>query len=172
MNYKDFDPICKIKENIGVLTGDGEKYFKVIYREQLPASEDLIVDFGAIADDGVDADNEITDIEMNSGELGQYRFEPLDPIKVEVKQPMAASRFSIKNTVVRVSQRSVINNPTLSDTEFYVFENDNVYMTATNNSGAALTKSRVQFYGYRYILEELKKEPDKLAYVPATAKLD
>lgn len=171
MYEKEFEPICKIEENLGILTTTGWGYFKAIYIEPLPPSEDLILDFGAIANGGSVKDQEIDLLEMKTDELGQFRFEPLDNIKIKVAQPTGAARFTIKNKVVRVSQLSCARDPSLKHTEVFVFENNNIWFTeVVNDSGADLPASRVQFYGYRYMLEKLTSKPEKLTYVVATGK--
>jgi len=39
-------------------------------------------------------------------------------------------------------------------TEFFVYKGDAVFFTVKNESGEDLTKSRVQFYGWRFVLED------------------
>lgn len=158
MYEKDFEPIIDIDQNVSVLTEDGWKDFVVGYSEPLPPSEDFVKDFGVLADNGTATDQEITLTEMKSNELGQFRFEPLDEINIKVGQPQAAARFSIKNKVVQATRLSAIRDPTLKHTEFFVFENNNVYFTEVKNeSGGSLAKTRVQFYGYRFVLKEWKE---------------
>ena len=155
MYEKDFEPVIEIDQNLTVLTEDGWKDFVVGYIEPLPPSEDFVKDFGVLADDGTATDQEITLTEMKDNELGQFRFEPLDEINIKVGQPQAAARFSIKNKVVRVTRLSTIRDPTLKHTEFFVFEGNNVYFTEVKNeSGGSLAKTRVQFYGYRFVLKD------------------
>ena len=175
----DFVPICEARHNLEILTTDGLKYFTAIYIEPLPPGEDMIHDFGAIANGSTLDDTEIEMLEMKSDELGQFRFEPLDNIKVKVMQPRAATRNAIKNTIARVSMLSCMRDPSLKSTEFFVYQSDNVYMAPTNNSGEALTASRVQFYGYRFILknwepatdiEKRTLKPEKSTFVPAVGK--
>lgn len=154
MYEKDFEPIIDIDQNLSVLTENGWEDFIVGYIEPLPPSEDFVKDFGLLADDGTATDQEITLVEMKNNELGQFRFEPLDEINIKVGQPQAAARFSIKNKVVRVTRLSTIRDPTLKHTEFFVFEDNNVYFTEVKNeSGGSLAKTRVQFYGYRFVLK-------------------
>ena len=155
MYGKDFEPVVEIDQNLAVLTETGWQYFVVGYIEPLPPSEDFIKDFGLLADDGTATDEEITLVEMKTNELGQFRFEPLDEINIKVAQPSAASRFSIKNKHVRVTRLSALRDTTLKHTECFVFEGDNIYFPEVKNeSGASLAKTRVQFYGYRFVLKE------------------
>jgi len=104
MYGKEFEPVVEIDQNLAVLTESGWQYFVVGYIEPLPPSEDFIKDFGTLADNGTATDQEITLVEMKDNELGQFRFKPLDEINIKVAQPAAASRFSIKNKQVRVTQ--------------------------------------------------------------------
>jgi hypothetical protein len=166
----DFVPICEIEQNLAILTTGGWEYFKAIYIEPLPPSEDMIMDFGTITSGSTAEDTKIEMLEMKTDELGQFRFEPLDDIIVKVMQPQAATRNAIRNTVARVSMLSCKRDPSLKHTEFFVFEGDTVYMAPTNNSDNDLAVSRVQFYGYRIVLEELPAKPEKMAYVPAVGK--
>ena len=154
-----FEPFADIGEVVGILTTEGSWIYRVItYAEPLPPSEEgMVKDFGAISNGETLENQELPLIKMRSNELGQFRFEVLDPIKVKVAQPQGITRFLTKNTVAWVTQLTKERDPSMRLTEFFVHGGDAPVFTVKNDSGKDLTKSRVQFYGWRFILQDWKE---------------
>ena len=151
-----FEPFADIGEVVAILTTEGSWIYRVItYAEPLPPSEEgMIKDFGAISNGETLENQELPLIKMRGNELGQFRFEVLDPIKVKVAQPQGITRFMTKNTVAWVTQLTKERDPSMRLTEFFVYGGDAPTFTVMNDSGSDLTKSRVQFYGWRFILRD------------------
>lgn len=164
-NLLMFDPKVKIKENIAVFVDKTWKYLEVEYIEPLPPSKDLIKDFGAITAGSSSGDTVVDSLEMETDEVGQFRFYPLDDIQIEVKQPKSMTRFSNKNTRVRVDQYTATVDPELKSTELFVSEDDYPYMDIENPTQYDLTQSRVMFFGYRIVGRQLADEPDRTSWV-------
>lgn len=152
MYENDFEPAVEIDQNLTVLTESGWQHFVLRYAEPMPSETPMIKDFGALAKDGTVTEQEIDMLEMKDNELGQFRFEVLDDILIKVAQPSAAARHSIKNTRAQVGMMTKVKDPELKSTEFFVFENNNVYFEEVK-ARAALAKTRVLFFGYRLVLK-------------------
>jgi len=163
-----FEPFASVGEVVGILTTEGSWIYRVIsYAEPLPPSEEgMIKDFGAIENNGTKELQAVELVKMRSNELGQFRFEVLDNIKVSVWQPKGAARFQSKETIAWVTPLTKQKDPTMKMTEFFVYKTDTVYFTVKNDSGEDLTKSRIQFYGWRFVLEDweawIKRRQKKL----------
>lgn len=177
MYDKEFLPVVKISENFGVLTTTGTwKYFTTVYVEPLPASNDLMYDAGSIAADGTSRSNSISITEMEGSaktetdisEVAQLRFYPLDDIAIEIKQPAASSRFKTRNDSIRVDYNTAELDPSLKSTEIYVYEDDTVVADIYNLTNYTLSKTRIQFYGWRIVGSQLSQKPDKLTYIVAS----
>jgi len=163
-----FEPFASVGEVVGILTTEGSWIYRVIsYAEPLPPSEEgMIKDFGAIENNGTKELQAVELVKMRSNELGQFRFEVLDNIKVSVWQPKGAARFQSKETIAWVTPLTKQKDPTMKMTEFFVYKGDGVFFTVKNDSGEDLTKSRIQFYGWRFVLEDweawIKRRQKKL----------
>ena len=163
-----FEPFASVGEVVGILTTEGSWIYRVIsYAEPLPPSEEgMIKDFGAISNNQTKEDQAVSLIKMRSNELGQFRFEVLDNIKVKLAQPKGLARFQSKETIAWVTPLTKQKDPTMKMTEFFVYKTDTVYFTVKNESGEDLTKSRIQFYGWRFVLEDweawLRRKQKKL----------
>lgn len=171
-----FEPAVSIDQNYAVLTVGGVwKYYNTIYVEPLPPSLDLINDFGSISSSAVSRANQVTILEMEGSakqetdvsEVAQLRFYPIDDVAITLKQPNAMGRFKTLSTEIRVDYNTAIIDPALKSTEFYVYEDDTVYMDVYNLTQYTLSKTRVQFYGWRIVGRLLKDKPEKLTYLAA-----
>ncbi len=178
MYDKDFKNVVEIGQNYSVLTTSGvEKYFECVYVEPLPASNDLVEDFGAIDSGSVSRANKVDILEMEGSakvetdisEIAQLRFYPLDDIAINVKQPAANGRFKTKNDDIRVDFNTIELDPSLKSTEIFVYEDDVPYFDVYNLTNYTLPKTRVQFYGWRIVGSQLARQPDKLAYIVASS---
>lgn len=176
MYAQDFIPAVSIDQNYAVLTTSGTwRYYSTIYVEPLPASLDLIKDFGSISSSSVSRANEITILEMEGSaktetdisEVSQLRFYPLDDIAVTVKQPNAMGRFKTKTTEIRVDYNTMNVDPSLKSTEVFVYEDDVLFMDVYNLTQYNMTKTRIQFFGWRIVGKLLTAKPDRLTYLTA-----
>jgi hypothetical protein len=70
--------------------------------------------------------------------------------------------------------------PDANLTELYEFEDNYIFLSATNNTDYALGAARVVFWGYRYVLETIRDQgyswangnlPPVWTRIPATAHL-
>lgn len=173
MAYQEsFVPIAKVGENLCVIKGDKDilGYYKVLYIDPLP---EHTYDFGPAAAAGIasgstDADNEISNLYLDDGQLAQYRFYVVDDIEVSIKQPMAKTHWTtkgVKETLTAFTQQVFKG---LQHMDIFVWEEEKVYFDAKNPTKYTIYKARVRFIGYRYILEKIEK-PEKFTVVPIEA---
>lgn len=176
MYSQEFEPVVKIGENYAVLTAQQTwKYFTTLYVEPLPASKDMVYNAGEIASDAISRANAITILEMEGSaktetdisEIAQLRFYPIDDIAIAVKQPNAMGRFKTRSSEIRVDYKTIEIDPSLKSTEIYVYEDDTIYADIYNLTQYTLSKTRVQFFGWRIVGSQLPSRPEKLAYIVA-----
>jgi len=160
-----FEPRVKIGENLGVYVDKTWKYLEIFYIEPMPPSYDLLKDFGSLATTISTSDTVVDMLEMESDEVGQFRFYPLDDIQIEVKQPKSITRFSNKNTRVRVDKYTQMFDPGMKTTELFVSEDDYPYFVVRNPTTVTLSESRVIFWGYRMVGKVMEERPDRVALV-------
>lgn len=177
MYSKDFEPVVKMGENYSVITAQGaEKYFECVYVEGLPPSLDLIQDFGSITSGSTDSANKVTILEMEGSakietdlsEVFQLRLNIIDDIMVTIKEPAAQARWKTRNDEIRADYNTLQYDPSLATTELFVYEDSTIYIDAYNPTQYTLSKSRVQFFGYRIVGKQLMKVPDKYTRIVAT----
>lgn len=177
MYSQDFEPCVDIGQNFSVLTTSGAwRHFLCLYTEPLPASVDLVEDFGAISADSVSRANSISIIEMegnaknesDASEVAQLRFYPIDDIAIAVKQPAASGRFKTRSNEIRVDYKTIELDPTLKSTEIYVYEDDVPSFDVYNLTNYDMAQTRVQFFGYRLVGSQLAQRPEKTTYLTAS----
>jgi hypothetical protein len=158
----EFPPIALVDQNVLLLPD--RKPYRVRYVEPLPM---IVKTFGTISAGGKLEDQDISELEMPAGELGQFRFAPLDDVRIYVKQPKTVGRFLTKAGMVPVDARIWQHDPLLTRTEFYVFENRIVTLNVENPSSAySVVSPRIAFFGYRLVLEALTEIPERYVAVP------
>lgn len=163
-------PAVRIGDNFSIVTAQGtEKFYETVYVEPLPKSIDLIEDFGSVAASASSNSNKVTILEMEGSaktetdlsEVFQLWMEVIDDITVTVKEPAAQARFKTRNNQIRVDYNS-------GPIEMFVYEDDTVYMDITNTTQYTLSKTRVQFYGWRIVGRQILRVPDKYTRLVAT----
>lgn len=167
---QEFIPPVKPFENVGVYTGGKKwRYYEIFFVEGLPHGEDMVKDFGSIASGASSEETKLdTELDMDDNEIALLRFYPLDNILCELKLPRGVSRFKLKNKTLRVSPLTPIYDPSLKSTEFAVYEDERPYMIASNTSGYDLDTTRVQFFGWRLVGNELDSVPDRFTVLFAS----
>lgn len=167
-----FEPVVNVGENLHlnplIAKDTGKLYVKVGYIEALPYTE---IDLGAIAAGVPLGITELITCYMDDNELGQFRFVVVDDDVVisEFRQPQASSRWVTENTQWEslVEWADPRNNPMMEHYhlhEFFQWQDDRCWINATSVGGVAV--SRVGFYGFRFVVEKLKKKPTVFTSVP------
>jgi len=164
-------------ENVGIWVNKVFEFYKVDYIEPITRSDPVTFDLGALAAGAVSAVTQITLLQMPSTEFAQLRMEVLDDVNVILYQGRADQRHKLQNVVSTVNRFSAMYDPCGHQTEFYEFEDNYIFLQATNQTSYALTQARVVFWGYRYVLDYQPQfstkgqTPDTWTRIPATAHL-
>jgi len=166
---KDFEPIAKPSENVCIIGAEGKgntKYYKIVAIESLPFYEH---DFGAVNAGQTLKDQEVKALYLNARQLAQYRIRLVDDVELQLKQPKSDTKFTTKSGEFKIS-RDIAGTDFTNLTEFFVFEDQSILFNVTNPSASNISSSKVQFAGFKYILKELDKEPDKYTTVIVEAQ--
>ncbi len=152
-----FEPAVKPRENVRLYPS--KKFYTVIYIEPL---QPIIINLGSVASDKETSLHECTELDLKQLELGQWRFLPLADVEITLKQPRATERGTTKTSSTKISPYSIVLDPHLRSTEVWTFEDENrVYISAKNISQYTINPVRVLFFGWKYLLDELKETPAK-----------
>lgn len=135
-----------------------QKYilYQVGFVEQLPPSQPMVKDFGAIAAGTstvptvLSAQSLQNPLEMDGYEFAQVRFYIMDDVSLNMYQPQVLNRWVTKNTRARYSRKTQILDPYQALTEMAVFQSDYPYVDVVNSRQMSIAMARVGFYGYRY----------------------
>ena len=165
-------------ETVGIWVNKIYKFYKVLYIEGIPQSDPMVLDFGALAAQTPTAITQLALLEMPDLEFGQFRAFVSDDIAASLWQGRSDGRYKVNNRNGRLTRFTDLRDPCGHTTEFYVHEDDFAFMQVLNPTDYALAQTRMNFYGFRYVLEVLKgydwdtqKLPAAWTRVPATAHL-
>ncbi|MDD5547099.1 MAG: hypothetical protein PHO67_08115 [Candidatus Omnitrophica bacterium] len=124
----------------------------------MPRSQAMIFDQGALAALANSGDVRLINLDQQTTPPGmiQLRCFPLDDIQVEVKLGRAESRFTAANISARVDRFTEISDPCLHTTEIVILQDNSIWVNCTNPTAYATAMSRIAFFGYRYMLEDMK----------------
>lgn len=146
-------PVAEVGEKVLVIDRSLYKLYRVAYREQLLPSHPLVINLGALGVGATGAPfNTTATLDLNDGQLGQFRGHVLDDFHAEIRQPAQTSRFGIRGIIARFNAFARIEDPCDHLSEFFILEDDRIFITATNPAGYALAQARIGFYGFRYVL--------------------
>jgi len=165
---EEFEPVALPGEYIKVIGAGGKnnvRYFRVVAIEPLPIYEH---DFGAINAGQTLEKQEVEALYVPAGQLAQYRIRVVDDVRLYMYQPRSDAKFSTRKDRFHIS-RDIAGTDFVNLTEFFVFENQAVYFDVENPGSTNLSSSRVQFAGFKYVLEEVEKEPERYTTVAVQA---
>jgi len=147
------EPVVEAGQNVLLVDRTNYNLYQVSYIEPLIRSYPLIYDGGALAA-GATAPiaNMQTLLDMQYGQLAQIRCRVVDDIDVIVFQPQAIARQANKNQIANFNAFSALYDEDDQGSEFYIFEDQRIYLQITNPTAYAGTKTRVSFYGIKYVL--------------------
>ena len=147
------EPVARVGEYVLLADRQGYRLFTVAFVEGLPPSHALTANIGALAAGATSAPFSLTNLlDMQYGELGQFRARVLDDFHAILLQPQAVQRWGTMNQTSRLNAFGRLYDPCDHLSEFYIFEDQRVWLTAQNPTGYALAQARVSFYGVRYVL--------------------
>lgn len=164
-----FEPIAEPGQGVRLLPDD--TVFRV--RSLEPLGRIGPVDFGSISAQGNASQGgneliEVTELEVNQHVLGHYRVFPLEPVEIEMNQDQRQE--------VRMStgdQRGVIA-PDVPDQlrEIYVHGDGVPYFRVRNPNQYDLNRSRVAFFGIKYLLTDSTVATEQVDGEPRAVPVD
>lgn len=148
------EPIVDPGQQVLLAWNGGYNLYLVSFIEQLPRSHTLVANLGAPAAGANLAQFNTNNIlDMDYGTFGQFRCQVLDDIHAILSQPAATNRWADRNIVARLNAYQALEDPCGHTSEFYIFEDQRIFLTGTNPTGYALVQARVAFWGFKYVLE-------------------
>ena len=171
-------PVAKIKENLAVWSRGSWHHFNIDLIEPIPRSSPTMVEMvtasGAvtIAANGTIAKRVVTFLRVGELELLHLRWEPLDDVEGVLWELPTTARFSTGFVHARVTPFTALRDPDLATTTFFVLggKERNMNLEVRNPTGVALPQARFVFFGYRYLLTILDKEPSVTTWLPAEGR--
>lgn len=170
-------PIAKPKENLSIWTIGKWQHFKIDYIEPLPPSSPMIAEMVTLSGaTTIPANGSITKrvipiLQVSDLELVHLRWEPLDDVEGILWEQAGTGRFVTRSVHARVSMFSSLRDPNLATTTFWILGRDrDMNLEVRNPNPVALPLARFIFWGFRYILSPLDKEPSPTTWVPAEGR--
>ncbi|RJO60330.1 MAG: hypothetical protein C4542_09570 [Dehalococcoidia bacterium] len=147
------EPVVEVGHNVLLIFQMKFYLYQVAFIEPVPPSHPLIANIGAI-NAGITSAifNTQNVLDMPDGSFGQFRARVLDDIVVTYLQPQASTRNSTRNNNARLTAFNRLYDPNDALSEFYVFEDERMFLQAVNPTDYNLAQARVVFYGFKYIL--------------------
>lgn len=172
-------PVVKIDENIRVDLNDKMYYYQVKFIEGIPRSTPFTVDLVAASGvttlaAGVRLQAQIvTVLQVSDDEMIQIRFKPLDlNAEGELYQLGGVARLNNpQGGQARITQMTEEDDPHLATSTFFVVgRNKDAQIGVFNNGGVAIPQARFAFWGFRYILQELRARPNQFTIIPGQGR--
>ncbi len=166
-------------EIVGIWVNKVYEFYKVQYIEPITRSSPVTIDLGALAAAAASDITQVTLLQMPDLEFAQLRMEVLDDVEVVVSQGRADMRHKMQAVVSTLSRMNPLWDICGHQTELYEFEDNYIFLQATNQTSYALAQARIAFWGYRYVLESQPQFkwanpqvlPERWTRIPATAHL-
>ncbi len=161
-------PVARIKDHISVYTAKKWSHYEIAYAEPWPRSSPLRVDMVALSGAVVIAANAILAkrlvpiVQVTDGEMLQLRFLPLDDVEAVIYEQSGTAKFNSRNTHARVNMTTGLHDPYLATTTTFVlgYQRD-LNIEIQNPNPVPINQARLQFWGFRYVLDELMPSTDQ-----------
>lgn len=147
------EPVALTNENVCIIYGTDQYYRKISWLESLPPFQFL--DIGAIAAQANSTKIAANNLQWATNEFAQIRWFPLDNVQVRLWLPESDGKFRTRNMMAYVDLNTVVRDPCLHLTEFFVWEDNNPWFEALNGMDYALTQCRLIGMGFRYKVAKL-----------------
>lgn len=152
-------PVCKIKENLSILTLGKYEHFRVDFIEPISVGPGGVVDTVATAGATTIAANAtinkqiVAILQLNKGELLQVRWEPLDNVEGLIWELSGQQKNASRGIHSRVDINTRLRDRNLAGTQFFILgEGRDMNLETRNPLGYAQPSARFIFWAYRYIL--------------------
>lgn len=132
------------------------------------------VDFGAITSgaNATDSDGndevEVTELELNQNQVGQYRITPVSAVEIELRQTgRQEQRLVNANSVSQIAPTTPANLR-----EVWQLSAGNPYLVVNNPNQYDLSHSLIRFEGFKYLLEEQPVTESDVRGQPISVPID
>ncbi len=153
-------PVCKIKENLSILTLGKWAHYVVEYEEGIPPGPAGIVDMVTVAGQTTLAANGsitkrvVAVLQLNDNEFLHLRWMPIDNVEGLLWELASQARLATRSLQSRVSRDTILYDPTLATTTFWVMGlNRDMQLEVRNPMGYATPTARFIFFGNRMVLK-------------------
>lgn len=147
------EPIVEVGQRVLLVDREAYNLYMVAFIEPIPMSGPIILNGGAILAGATTASTTSQPVlDNNYGQFAQLRARVLDDIAVTVLQPQALARFTMKNVNAVITPFTALNDPDGHMTEFYIYEDDRIFVQIRNPHTVNLAQSRIAFWGFKYVL--------------------
>lgn len=153
------EPVALINHNVHIMYGSKEEHYrKVVYFEPIPPFQFL--DIGALAAQATSVAIRGQNLDVFDNEFAQYRWYTIDHVQVLQWVPQADGKARLRGLMVPFDMAVVDRDPCLHLTEFFIWEDNSPFFTATNYTDYPLTATRLVAMGYRFKLDKKELSPD------------
>lgn len=152
-----FPPMADVGKAVMVWSQGAWYPFRVLRRTALPRSTPMRNDFGAINANANAAKTSIANFQLYNNQLAQFRCQPIDPVEIELYQLAGNPQWTVRSVLARVDRLTEARDPYMESSEhaFIGFNGSPAY-TIYNTQGFNLAQSVVEFWGYRFDVEQLQ----------------
>lgn len=167
-------PIAKIKENLSIWTQGKWAHYNIANIEPLPRSRPMMAEMvtlsGAttIAANGTIAKRIVAILQPRELEFMHLRWEPIDDMEGILWEQPGIARYTAIAVQAGVTRFTAARDPYLATTTFWILGRQrDMNLEVRNPNPVALPLARFVFFGYRYMLTKLDKEPPVTTWLPA-----
>lgn len=158
----EFSPILEVGHTV-ILKGSDFKAAGESYRcVAIDALPQYIKDWGSLTAATWDTDNQDTNLELDSSELGQLRMMVLDDLRVRLKNPAPVTKWRTAKTTFYLPQFPVtadedwMKNYFFRASEFFYWEDTTPRFDLY--SATTVTVARVLYTGWKFKLEPITEK--------------
>lgn len=168
-------PEIHVGDELSVWTKGSIYLYRVQYKIMLPPGPASTVDFGSLAVGTNPATPQVNKttpaaIQLDDGYLIRLRFRPLDDIRIRVYQLGGDALNYIRNTHFDISLLTGRDDPEWETTELFSIGKDkDPQFEILNPRPTTQARSRVVFWGERYLVEPIGEATKPTIFVPAQA---
>ena len=170
------EPIALLDDYVKIIGYRETIYRKVDFYEAIPPFQ--CIDFQAAVPAGplaaaaplaaatTGAQAQLTNLDLQDDEFGQWRWFPLDPAQIQLFLPNGVAKWQLKNLQIGLDRAIIYRDPLLISSEMYSWQDERPSMRPINYSGYALTAIRIIAFGFRFhttnLFAETRTESDKI----------
>ena len=155
-NPGPIEPVVDPGQNILTQQASGYDLYRVEYVEPLTRSPQISINLanGTALVAGASTQNVSleTQLDMPSGQLGHFRFHPIDDLQYYLYEPQSLGRGTDLNQLASFNLWNALNDKHDALTEAFIFQQQRVYIRAYNYTNYTVNYARLVVYGFRYVL--------------------